>query len=64
MQGSPLEVRWLKRALVNLEAEAEYIPRDSPAAHRMVAAIDRSVQYLVRDPSLGRPGRVGAHGNW
>jgi addiction module RelE/StbE family toxin len=59
VQGSPLEVRWLKRALANLEAEAEYIARDSPAAaQRLVAAIDRSVQYLARYPSLGRPGRV------
>ena len=55
----PLEVRWLKRALANLEAEAEYISRDSPAAaQRMVATIEQSLSYLAQYPSLGRPGRV------
>jgi toxin ParE1/3/4 len=54
-----LEVRWLKRALANLEAEAEYISRDDPAAaHRVVAAIWRATELLARHPSLGRPGRV------
>lgn len=59
MRDNPLEVRWLKRALANLEAEAEYIARDSPvAAERVVAAVEQSVQYLARYPRLGRPGRV------
>ena len=29
MPGEPLKVPWLKRALANLEAEPEYISRDS-----------------------------------
>lgn len=55
----PLEVRWLKRALANLEAEAEYVARDSPAAaRRVVTAIQQTVDLLARHPGLGRPGRV------
>lgn len=59
MPGKPLKVQWLKTALANLEAEAEYISRDSrAAAQRMVAAIEQAVQLLARHPGLGRAGRV------
>lgn len=55
----PLKVRWLKRALANLNAEAEYISRDSPAAaRRVVGAIVDAAEFLARYPALGRPGRV------
>jgi len=57
--GKPLEVRWLKRALANLEAEAEHISRDSrAAAQRVVLAIERAVQRLASHPAMGRPGRI------
>ncbi|HMD97682.1 MAG TPA: type II toxin-antitoxin system RelE/ParE family toxin [Terriglobia bacterium] len=36
-----LEIRWLKRALANLDAEAAFIARDDPAAARVVEAIWR-----------------------
>jgi addiction module RelE/StbE family toxin len=54
-----LEIRWLKRALANLESEAEYIARGNPAAaarivKRIVSVFDR----LRRFPASGRPGRV------
>jgi toxin ParE1/3/4 len=56
---SPREVRWLKRVLANLDAEAESISRDSPAAaRRVVLAIEDAVEVLARHPALGRPGRV------
>jgi toxin ParE1/3/4 len=56
---SPREVRWLKRALGNLDAEAKYISRDSPAAaQRVVFAIEGAVEVLARHPALGRPGCV------
>lgn len=59
MAGRRLEVRWLKRALANLEAEAEYIPRDNPvAARRVVTAIEQAVEALARHPAMGRHGRV------
>ena len=59
MPGKPLKVRWLKRALANLEAEAEYISRDShAAAQRVVKAIEQAVQLLASHTALGRAGRV------
>lgn len=59
MPGKPLKVRWLKRALAKLEAEAEYISRDSRAgARRVVMAIEQAVQLLASHPALGRTGRV------
>jgi len=55
----PLKVRWLKKALANLEGEAEYISRDShAAAQREVTAIEQAVQLLASHPALGRAGRV------
>ena len=54
-----MRVRWLRTALANLEAEAEYIARDNPAAaSRVVATIVRSVERLAKYPASGRPGRV------
>jgi len=54
-----VRVRWLRTALANLDAESEYIARDSPAAAaRVVTAINRAVQTLSRYPAMGRPGRV------
>ena len=54
-----MRIRWLRQALANLNAEAEYIAKDNPAAaervvHRIVDAADR----LREHPSMGRPGRV------
>ena len=52
-------VKWLRTALANLDAEAEYIAQDNPsAALRTVAAITRTVDLLRRHPALGRAGRV------
>jgi plasmid stabilization system protein ParE len=49
----------LRTALANLDAEAEYIAADSPAAAaRTVTAIIEAVSHLSRHPSLGRSGRV------
>ena len=54
-----MRVKWLRAALANLNAEAEYISRDDPAAaSRIVSAIRRSVGNLKRFPAMGRPGRV------
>jgi toxin ParE1/3/4 len=55
----PLRVRWLRTALANLEAHAQYIARDNPAAaRRVVAAIERSVALVARYLASGRRGRV------
>lgn len=54
-----MRVKWLRTALANLDAEAQYIAEDSPtAATRTVTAIVDAVAHLSRFPSLGRPGRV------
>jgi toxin ParE1/3/4 len=54
-----MRVRWLRAALANLNAEAEYIAQDNPAAAtRTVAAIVKASQHLKTHPTLGRPGRV------
>ena len=54
-----MQVRWLKRALQNLDAEAAYIAQENPkAANECVLHIITSVQQLANHPSLGRAGRV------
>lgn len=59
MPAKPLQIIWLRRALANLEAEADYIARDSSAAAQgVVAVIERTVALLAVHPALGRPGRV------
>jgi len=54
-----VRVRWLRTALANLEAEAEFIAADNPAAAgRVVQRILRAVDLLKKNPALGRVGRV------
>jgi len=54
-----VRVEWLRAAINNLDALAEYIWRDNPAAaERTVAAIRSAVEDLERFRSLGRPGRI------
>lgn len=54
-----MRVRWLRAALANLDAEAEYIAEDNPgAAGRVVQKILRAVDLLKKNPALGRAGRV------
>ncbi len=54
-----MRVRWLRRALQNLDEEAEYIARDDPdAAAQMVDRIATSVERLATHPALGRTGRI------
>jgi toxin ParE1/3/4 len=54
-----VRVRWLKAALANLDAEADYIAEDNPAAAgRVVQRIFRAVNLLAENPAMGRAGRV------
>jgi plasmid stabilization system protein ParE len=56
-----MRVRWLRKALRNLDAEASYIATDDPAAARLVVArVLAAVATLADQPGLGRPGRVPA----
>lgn len=54
-----MRVKWLRAALANLDAEAEYIAEDNPAAAgRVVQRILRAVDLLKKNPAMGRTGRV------
>jgi len=54
-----VRVRWLRRALANLEEEAQFIAADNrAAANKTVAIIFAAVDRLSRHPAMGRSGRV------
>ena len=54
-----MEVRWVRRALANLDELAEYIARDDlEAAVGVVELITLGVEQLASFPGLGRSGRV------
>jgi len=54
-----MEIKWLHKALENLNQEAEYIAKDNLQAARLVVPhIHHAVSLLSDNPSLGHPGRV------
>ncbi|MFO8023829.1 type II toxin-antitoxin system RelE/ParE family toxin [Thiohalophilus sp.] len=54
-----MRVKWLRKALINLEQEAAYIARENPEAARLVVQrIEHSIGLLGDNPALGRVGRV------
>jgi toxin ParE1/3/4 len=54
-----MRVRWLRKALRNLDEEATYIAADNAAAARLVVKrVLDAVAMLAEQPGLGRPGRV------
>ena len=54
-----MRVRWLRKALRNLDEEASCIAADDPAAARLVVArVLEAAAQLADQPGLGRPGRV------
>jgi toxin ParE1/3/4 len=56
---SGYKIRWLRTALKNLDAEADYIAQDNPqAAAELVKRVFDSVDVLAKHPAIGRPGRV------
>jgi toxin ParE1/3/4 len=58
-----MEIKWLRKALKNLDQEAEYIDKDDPQAARLVVRrIQHTVSLLIHNPALGYPGRLpGTH---
>lgn len=58
-----MQIKWLRKALQNLESEAEYIARDDTKATQLVVyRIQLTVSLLSANPSLGHPGRLpGTH---
>jgi toxin ParE1/3/4 len=54
-----MRVRWLRKALRNLDEEAATIAANDPAAARLVVdRVLRAVAMLENQPSIGHPGRV------
>ena len=54
-----MQVKWLRKALQNLEDEAEYIAQDDPtAAQLVVQRIFDAVDRLADNPAIGHPGRI------
>ena len=54
-----MKVKWLRKALRNLDQEADHIAEDDPAAARLVVQrIHHAVTQLTDNPALGHPGRV------
>ena len=58
-----MEIKWLWKALKNLDQEAEYIAKDNPEAARLVVQrVHHTISLLRDNPSLGHPGRLpGTH---
>ncbi len=57
--GVLMKIRWLRKALENIEHEATYISRENPAAaNELVLRIYNSVALLAGNPTLGHPGRI------
>ena len=54
-----MQVRWLRKALRNLDDEATYIATDDAAAACLVVKrVLEAVSVLAEQPGLGRSGRV------
>ncbi len=54
-----MQVKWLDKALDNLDEEMEYIAReDSDAANQAFKHVMEQVNSLAQFPHKGRPGRV------
>jgi toxin ParE1/3/4 len=54
-----MQVKWLRTALRNLDAEAAFIAEDNPAAAKLVVErVLKAVAMLAAQPESGRPGRV------
>ena len=54
-----MRVRWLRKALRNLDDEATFIAaEDLAGARRVVECVLEAVASLADQPGLGRPGRV------
>jgi len=54
-----MQVKWLRKALQNLDDEAEYIAQEDPAAARLIVQhIVKTIGLLQDNPALGHPGRI------
>jgi toxin ParE1/3/4 len=54
-----MQLKWLSKALQNLDEEAAYVAQDDVrAAGLVVQRVMAAVAMLAEQPGLGRPGRV------
>lgn len=54
-----MQVKWTRKALMNLDSAVEYIARDNPVAAQNTARKIWEASSLLSDhPGIGRPGRV------
>ena len=54
-----MQIKWLKKALVNLEQSAEYLHERNPRSSReFVQETYDLTNLLKKNPTMGRPGRV------
>lgn len=54
-----MQIKWLKKALQNLNDEAEYIAQENPEAARLVVQhIVAKINLLADNPAMGHPGRI------
>ena len=54
-----MKIKWLRKALLNLQEEAEYIALDSPeSARHVVGRILEQIDQLTEYPESGRVGRI------
>ena len=52
-------IKWLTLALADIEQIEAYIYKDnSSTANKVIQLIYNNIQYLLKHPDLGRPGRV------
>lgn len=60
-----MHIEWLRKALHNLDEEAQYIANKNPrAASRWVQTVIADVSRLAEYPELGRPGRITGTREW
>ena len=53
------QVKWLNKAIRNLDAEASYIAKDNPeAAQKVILKIYDIVNLLANNPAMGHPARI------
>ena len=54
-----MQIKWTRKALINLDSAVEYIARDNPLAAQNTAQKIWTASRLLGDhPGIGRPGRV------
>ena len=54
-----MKIKWLRKALRNISDIGEYIALDNPiAAKKEIDKLEKSVNFLIDNPAMGKPGRV------